>query len=80
MEHRKLTADVMDVVLGYCDVSTVLSVLYTCKDYHHVAIPHLYQEVTLKTAKQLEGFIHLSELARESRKYIYLDMGEIGVT
>lgn len=60
---RRLPADIMSIILGYCDRATCLAVLYTCKSYHQIAIPYVYKKITLWTPKQLQGFISTSQQA-----------------
>lgn len=53
----------MNIVLDYCEQASCLAVLYTCRSYHSIAIPHVYREITVSTPRQLRAFIHTAEQA-----------------
>lgn len=59
----RLPSDIMDIVLKYCDTTTRLAVLLSCRDYHAMAVPHVYRSITIRDPRQLRSFISIAQQA-----------------
>ena len=67
----KLPTEVMNVVLTYCDRPTRYNVLQTCSQYHDIAIPHVYRDIILSSARQVRAFECLVRLAKCTRERMH---------